>query len=242
MNVTFCRFVVAASILLAGCSTHLESVKYSQSAGTASIVGPEITGPVGVGNFSDNRGTDPRWLGAIRGGYGNVLKRIETDKPGSEVIHDAFVAALAARKIPTAGDPTVMIEGSITKMDCSYYFNKEFHAHFHVTVASLPTRAVIFQNDYLTDRNEGGVGAGILGDPDALAQEENDTINQTIDKVFADANFLAAISGASAVRAANDPGAMPIDERIKKLDDLHAKGLITDDEYKAKKKALLDSL
>jgi Short C-terminal domain len=240
MRVTFCRIAVLASTFLAGCSTHLESVKYSPSSSSTSIVGPEITGPVGVGNFADNRGTDPRWLGAIRGGYGNVLKRIETDKPGSDVVHDAFVAALGARKIPTSGDPAVLIEGSITKMDCSYYFNKEFHAHFHVTVASLPTRAVVFQNDYVTDRNEGGVGAGILGDPDALAREENDTINQTIDKVFADANFLAAISGASAVRAASDQS--PINERIKKLDELRAQGLITDDEYKTKKKALLDSI
>src|ERR1700722_13668073 len=240
MRITLDRRAVLGCVYAAGCSTHLESVKYSPSSASTSIVGPEITTPVGVGNFSDNRGTDPRWLGAIRGGYGNVLKRIETDKPGSEVVHDAFIAALDARKIPMSSNPPVLIEGTITKMDCSYYFNKEFHAHFHVTVASLPTRAVVFQNDYVTDRNEGGVGAGILGDPDALAREENDTINQTIDKVFADANFLAAISGASAIRGVGDQGS--INERIKKLDELRAQGLITDDEYKTKKKALLDSI
>jgi Short C-terminal domain len=241
------RFISTATLCacaaVSGCSTHLESVKYTPSSGSMSIVGPPITSPVGVGNFTDNRGTDPRWLGAIRGGYGNVLKRIESDKPSTEVVHDGFVAALEARKIPTSGSSPVMIEGSITKMDCSYFFNKEFHAHFHVTVASMPTRAVVFQQDYVTDRDEPGSGAGIFGDPDALAREEQDTINATIDKAFADAGFLAAISGANANRASNEFGnSAPIDERIKKLDELHAKGLITDDEYTAKKKALLDSL
>lgn len=158
-------------------------------------------------------------------------------------MRDGFVAALEARKIPTSANPSILIEGSITKMDCSYYMNKEFHAHFHITVASLPTRAVVFQQDYVTDRKEGGAGAGIFGDADGLAREQQDTINQTIDKVFADANFLAAISGASAVRAAGEPGASAsIADRIKKLDDLRSQGLITEEEYKSKKKALLDSL
>jgi hypothetical protein len=241
------RFAIATATLCAcatvsGCSTHLESVKYTPTSTATSIVGPPITNSVGVGNFTDNRGTDPRWLGAIRGGYGNVLKRIESDKPGTDVVHDGFVAALETRKIPTSGSPSVLIEGAITKMDCSYYFNKEFHAHFHVTVASLPTRAVVFQQDYVTDRKESGSGAGIFGDPDELARGEQETINQTIDKAFADAGFLAAISGANAVRAASDTSAAPIGDRMKKLDELRAQGLITDDEYRAKKKALLDSL
>jgi hypothetical protein len=98
-----------------------------------------------VGAFTDDRGTDANWLGAIRGGYGNPLKKLYTDRPVSEVVEQAFSDALKARKL--LGDrqnAKVEVTGEIIKFDCSYYFNREAHAHLLVKVLSLPSRMLVF--------------------------------------------------------------------------------------------------
>ena len=96
------KFLVSSFIALLvsgtlGCSTHFESVKYqptdlasTSASGKASAV---------VGPFADDRGTNANWLGAIRGGYGNPLKKLYTDRPVSEVVEQAFTDALQARKL-----------------------------------------------------------------------------------------------------------------------------------------------
>ena len=94
-----------------------------------------------MGTFADDRGTNANWLGAIRGGYGNPLKKLYTDRPVSEVVEQAFTDALQTRKL--LGDKQnakVEITGEVIKFDCSYYFNREAHAHLLVKVLSLPSR------------------------------------------------------------------------------------------------------
>ena len=222
-----------------GCSTHIVAIRYQPTGNLAA--GAESAQPVAVGNFADNRGTDSRWLGAIRGGYGNVLKKLLTDEPTSAIVRAAFVAALAVRKIPE-GTPTarVAIEGTIIKLDCSYYFNREAHAHLQVNVVSLPARTVIFSQSYRTDNTESGIGAGIFGDPTHLAQFEQNTLNQTIDKVFADPAFTAALTNPP-INPGAGAGASSA-ERLRSLDQLKKDGLISDAEYEAKRKELLGGL
>lgn len=45
----------------------------------------------------DSMGIDATWLGAIRGGYGNPLKNLESNVPVSQLVQDAFSSALKAR-------------------------------------------------------------------------------------------------------------------------------------------------
>lgn len=244
VNIFRLTLLVPLVLLLFGCSTtHVVSIKYEPTRDL--VIGTKDVHPVKVGNFADNRGTDSRWLGAIRGGYGNVLKKLLTDESTSTsaVVQAAFVAALAARKIPD-DTPTpaarVTIEGVIDKLDCSYFFNREAHAHLQVNVVSLPSRTLVFSQSYRTDNTESGVGAGIFGDPTHLAQFEQRTLNQTIDKVFADPAFIAALTNPPI-----SPGASPggsIAERLRSLDRLKKDGLITNAEYEAKRKEILGNL
>ena len=139
-----------------------------------------------VGSFADDRGTNANWLGAIRGGYGNPLKKLYTDRPVSEVVEQAFTDALQARKL--LGDKQnakVEITGEVIKFDCSYYFNREAHAHLLVKVLSLPSHTLIYSRAYQTDNKEGGWGAGIFGNTDELTQFAQRTLNETVDKVLA---------------------------------------------------------
>ena len=82
---------------IVGCSTHIESVKYQPTDLVPTSASGEISAVVGT--FADDRGTDANWLGAIRGGYGNPLKKLYTDRPVSEVVEQAFFDALKARKL-----------------------------------------------------------------------------------------------------------------------------------------------
>jgi len=55
--------------------------------------------PVIVGNFLDQRDVPANWLGAIRGGFGNPLKYLESDRPVAEIVKIAFIDGLQARGI-----------------------------------------------------------------------------------------------------------------------------------------------
>lgn len=180
-------------LLVVGCSTHVASLRYKPTEKL--VVRAKRIQPVTIGNFADNRGTDPYLLGAIRGGVGIDLKKILADKPVSELVRAAFVEALAARKITEAtATSRVAIEGTIVKLDCSYLFNREAHVQLQVNVLSLPARTVIFSKFYGTDNEESGRGAGILGDTDHLTQFQQRTLNETIDKVMIDRAFLAVLT------------------------------------------------
>ena len=177
-----------------GCSTHIETVKYQPTELTSSSASGQV--PVVVGTFVDDRGTNANWLGAIRGGYGNPLKKLYTDRPVNEVVEQAFIDALQTRKLlGNTQNARAEITGEVIKFDCSYYFNREAHAHLLVNVLSLPSRRVLFSRTYQTDSKESAWGAGIFGSTDELTQLAQRTLNETVDKVLADPEFIAALKG-----------------------------------------------
>ena len=222
-----------------GCSTHMVSVRYQPTGQIVSNALGEAS--VTVGSFTDDRGTDSNWLGAIRGGYGNPLKRLRTDKPTNEMVEVAFADALRARNIlGTKDNAKVAIEGNITKFDCSYYFNREAHAHLLVKVVVMPSRALIFSSTYKTDKTESGVGAGIFGDTDHLAAFAQRTLNESIDKVFSDPGFIEAILHPSLTPKARSTRSAS--ERLREIEQLKENGLITDSEYEAKRKEILGGI
>ena len=195
--------VVLAILAISACSSHYTSLEY----GTHAQADPPSDGSL-VASVSavDERGTPDNWLGAIRGGYGNPLKKIYTDGPTADAVRAVFEDALQARGMlgtPETSDKAVEI--TISKLDCSYYFNREAHAHLSVTVVTLPERTWNFTHAYKTDNSEGGLGAGIFGDPDYLAEFAERTLNETIEKILSDPDFLAALSAGPAVSRRSFP-------------------------------------
>ncbi len=89
----------------------------------------------------------------------------------------------------------VTVEGEVLKLDCSYFFNREAHALLLIRVLDQRSQAVLYSQEYRTDHKESGVGAGIFGNVEHLAEFERRTVNETVDKVFADPAFLAALRG-----------------------------------------------
>lgn len=221
--------------ILSGCSTHTFNVRY-EAASPAEAVdasAPEIS----VGSFQDARGTHAAWLGAIRGGYGNPLKKLYSDQPLGTVVSASFKEALKIQgRLDESNQSHLRIEGRIDKLDCSYYFNREAHTHLTVNLVETTTNSIIYTQTYRTDVKEPGVGAGIFGNVDHLAALMQRTLNQTIDTALSDPAMQAA------TRRQQQRPADTVSQRFNALEDLHRRGLITDDEYAKKRQSLINQL
>lgn len=190
---TASSILVAGALLQMGCSTHTFQVKYEPTREV--LPAADSTPLTSIGTIRDDRGTESTWLGAIRGGYGNPLKKLYSDQPITSVVTTALSDALQARKLlAPANGAAVRLDGSVAKLDCSYYFNREAHAHLLLDVVDLKTNATLFSQTYKTDTKESGVGAGIFGDVDHLAAFMQKTLNETIDKALADPALLNALT------------------------------------------------
>lgn len=234
MNIiNFVRVLLIAGIaVLWGCSTTKVSMQYEGNPE------PDKTISSGIGKIQvkDDRGTDPDWMGAIRGGYGNVLKSLRTERPMAEIIENVYRQAFEEYGYLDEPNGQVTFVASIEKMDCSYFFNREAHAHIKVSLYNRGNDALLFENRYVTDISEGGVGAGIFGDVETLRDFGEKALNQTVDKSMTDLTFIAALA------SAGKPIENQAVETLKKLQELHKQGLISDEEYSINKQKALDSM
>ena len=178
----------------AACTTTLVPLKY-QAANAPSRAGAD-TPLISVGTIEDARSTDhgADWLGAIRGGYGNRLKTLRTEKPMQQVVEDAFAEGLRARGVfAEPGQGKFTLEGKIEKLDCSEYFNLEAHAHTQITVSRTDTREVLYTTMVRADQTEGGFGAGIFGSVETLRVLAERTLREMVDKALDDPALRNAV-------------------------------------------------
>lgn len=230
---------LAAVSLLQGCaSIQMVSVDYEPTEPITPV--SDLNQLVKLGIFDDARGTNSRWVGTVRGGYGNVLYRLATDAPTSEVVRKAMGNALSSRSINIASNSaSLSIEGEIIRLDCNYFFNREAHAHILAKIVSQDDHAIIYSHTYRTDNTEPGIGAGIFCNIDYLAGFLSRTFSETIDKICSDPAFIDALHWNKTKQAQSAEG---IDNRLLNLETLRSKRLITESEYKAKRQQMLDEL
>ena len=186
------------ALLSSACSTHRVQIKYEPSS---PILEKDRGATIASVHSTDDRGAGEDWLGAIRGGFGNPLKKLRTSMPISDVVTATFLDALRARHMLGAPDSSnKAIEINIEKFDCSQLARLEAHAHLKVTIVSLPQRVPVFSKSYLTDNAEFSWAGGILADVNVLANFAQATLNETIDKVLSDPFFLDALSSAPSIK------------------------------------------
>ena len=185
----FASFLV---LLLGGCSTYVVSMKYEPTGQIVANAPGQVIAI--VGSFTDERGEDSNWLGALKGGPGNSPKTLRTEKPIKETVEAAFADALRVRNmLGTKENSKVAIEGIIMRFDCNYYVNREAQAYLRVNVVALPSRALLFSSVYRTNKNEWGLAGGMLGEAYQLAGFAQTTLNETIDKALSDPRFIEAM-------------------------------------------------
>lgn len=159
---------------------------------------PETQTPiVSVGRFDDARGAGPDWLGAIRHNYGFPVKILRTERPMSEIVADAFADGLRARGVYAApGAGRLELVGTIQKLDCNVYYNKEAHVILELRLLDRGGGDVpIYSGRFAADETEGGSGPAIFMSVDTLRVIAERTLRRAVNDAFSNPEFRAAIAG-----------------------------------------------
>lgn len=223
--------ILTIVVWLAGCSTHKTHLSYEGPGQESLMINKTTINEVVV---SDERGTDSDWLGAIRGGYGNRLKTLRTVTSTDQVIDEIYSDALEQVGVLTDDvSAPYKLRVAVTKFDCSYYFNREAHAHVKIALVRHDNSRVVFSKTYKSDETEAGVGAGIFGDVDTLRNLAETAINNTVDKMLTDDEFLKAL---------DDHASSSNSTRLEDLKRLYDQGLVSESEYEEQKSRVLSEI
>lgn len=186
-------YALIAAGFLGACSTHQVPMTYNPSAVQRSM----STKPnVDVLSVTDSRKYTGKHLGAIRGGYGNVLKTIEASGPVKDVVRKAFEDALNARGLlAAANDGSYGLDIMVEKLDCSQLVRKEAHARFRVTVLDKNTGQPVHSKVSTDNREDMGnpFATGVFGSVEELTKLANDSMQAAIDEALDNPAFLTAV-------------------------------------------------
>jgi hypothetical protein len=143
--------LIALGLLaMAACAPATVALNYVPPTNLSPVAGAKPA--VAVGSFTDNRGLESRFIGRIRGGYGNSLKTLSTEAPVVNVVAKAFAEGLAARGIAApAGAARYTITGVINKLDCNYYVREEAHTNITLVVTETATGKAVMTQPFLSD-------------------------------------------------------------------------------------------
>jgi len=178
-----------------GCTTSQVALDYSPPP--AMLVAPAAQSLVAVGRFSDDRGEPSNWLGAIRGGYGNPLKNLETNEPVSDLVSQAFAAGLKARGLAAGSSGgRYLLSGSIKKLDCNQVARREANAELEVVISESDGGKQVFSNVYRASNVEGSVlslATGVFASVESLRVLAEKTLQQVVDQALDDPALRGAL-------------------------------------------------
>jgi len=221
---------------LGGCSSKVD-LRYAISEPVRTSIGP---GLVSVQRLADARSKGSNELGVVRGGYGNVLKRVYTDRSVAELVTNALEQALATQGL-------LRMEGSILKLDCNHYFRREAHTRLVLSLVDAATGEKIFSRRYEADETGISLAVGIFARTKTIASMAERTLRDAIDQALADPDFIVAASTAPRLAAPagarrTGPTSSDTSERLRALEQLREEDLVTPEEYERKRREILDSL
>jgi ABC-type uncharacterized transport system auxiliary subunit len=186
--------LAAAALSLAACqSTNPVSMTYAPSPTVAPL--PARTSVI-AGGFIDDRREPAKWLGAIRGGYGNPLKVLEVEDSVAAMVRKAFADGLKARGAAAEGASRYELRGSIRKFDCSQYVRREAHAVIEVTLVDTGSGRERFKRSYTSDVVDGSLlnlSTGIFASVDELRQTAEKALREVVDKALDDPGLRDAL-------------------------------------------------
>lgn len=177
----------AAVIFLSACGTTASSLKYvAPTAPTPKVWA--LNQPVAVGDFDDQREGDKRWLGVIRGGFGNHLKTLEADQPVDGIVKAAFEAGLRARRVELSANASNVLSGRIVQLYADQLVRREGVAEIEVKVADRSGKQR-FAKLYKANHVEGSpitLATGVLASIDDLRDTLEKTLSEIVDKALDD--------------------------------------------------------
>lgn len=186
--------ILVIGLLGAGCTTQKVNLAYQDTH--AYDVDTSALTSVQMGNVEDERGHGNNWLGAIRGGFGNPLKTLETDAPVKEVVRKAYADALKAREIYTDARDAPRLRVVMNQFDCNQYVRREAHVKFNVQLIGADQGALLYQDRVKIDTVEGSLvslDTGVFASVEDLRKVAHKTLQKAIDQTLDDPAFRRAI-------------------------------------------------
>lgn len=184
---------ILAVVTLAGCGTTPVAINYKAPATAQQFTGASAA--TSAGRFSDDRGEPPKWLGAIRGGFGNPLKVLEVEEPVAQMVQTAFSEGLRARGAAKDNAKYELV-GTIKKLDCSQYVRREAHGVIEVTVVQVAGGKQLFKKSYTADLVDGSMvslATGVFASTDDLRKVLERALQQIVDQALDDPQLRAAL-------------------------------------------------
>jgi uncharacterized lipoprotein YajG len=188
-------YALICTFIVTGCSTTSVGLKYAPGAGVAKV--GASASPITVGTFADQRGEPANWLGAIRGGYGNPLKIIESDQPVSSIVQAAFTDGLRVRGVKTdVPSAPLQLSGVIRVLDCNQLIRREANVEIEVLVTDNASGQQRFSRTYVGSNVDGSLltmKAGVFGSVEDLRALTEKTLREVVDKALDDPALRAAL-------------------------------------------------
>jgi uncharacterized lipoprotein YajG len=185
---SLCILAIAAS--LAACSTTRVDLRYEGSSAlpkTASVQ------PIVVTAFKDARKDDPNWMGAIRGGFGNALKTLESNQPVAVVVQTAFADGLRARGVTLVSNAKLSLSGTIQKFESITVIRRAATIVIDLKVTDLASGQDLlsktFEGEVIDSSSAGGVFASI----DNLRATTENALRQIVDRALDDTEVRQAL-------------------------------------------------
>jgi uncharacterized lipoprotein YajG len=185
---------LTALLFLAACSTTQVNVPYT--ANPSIVLATKAKSVVAMGTIADNRKNGPNWLGAIRGGFGNPLKTLETEKPVAEVVKTALEDGLSSVHLLTTHNPKYTLNVDLIRFNCNQYARREAHIDMTVSLVENSSGQTVYTKKIKADKVTGSIitfDAGLFASVDDLRQVANDVLQNAVDQLLSDSAFSAAL-------------------------------------------------
>ncbi len=185
--------VLVVALWLAACGTVTVPVTYTPPANVIQANLPVVS----IGVFADKRNEAPTYIGAVRGGFGNPLKTINTSEPVSDLVAHAFARGMAARGLAAAGSSgKYVLTGVINTLQSNRYVRIDAEADIDLRL--LDGRGVqVFQKIYHAEQENGSIVAldtGVFADPDELRAAAVQALSKVVNQALDDPEFLRVLS------------------------------------------------
>jgi uncharacterized lipoprotein YajG len=184
---------LALCALLTACGTTSVALKYAPPATVTKSI--PAAKPVLVGAFTDTRNEAPTWLGAIRGGFGNALKTLESDKPVSELVATAFADGLRARGVTLdQASSNGRLLGVIKQLNCNQLVRREANAEIELRVVGARGETRLTKT-FTASRLDGSMmsAGGVLASVEDLRVTLEATLREVVDKALDDSEIRQAL-------------------------------------------------
>ena len=181
--------------LLAACGSTTVTLPYTPTTTVQPAARPTIASVTVTDGRSE---TNPTWLGAVRGGYGNVMKSVTTARPVKDEVAAAFTSALAARGLLASGGAApYRLDVTVNGLSLNQWMGSDGQAAFTVALVDARTSRTLYQ-----DKSQAKVTAGsaFTLDNDRLANDLRDlgvrAMSQAIDEALDRPGFTTAVQTA----------------------------------------------